>query len=95
MRRIRITLSEEKSGWKFIRQDWDTVVNHGFYGGKSEQRSKRIYSNPSDILNLLAVEQEETEKMCCGETPGTVLSPTIGEEREMKGFSTGELLPNK
>jgi hypothetical protein len=62
VRRIRITLIEKKRGWSYVRQEWDTQVNGGFYGGKSSIQSTKTYASPSDILEVLATEQDADDR---------------------------------
>lgn len=59
MRRIRITLQETKTGWRFIRQEWETP--HGF-SHKRETVSDRRYTMPADALSALLQLQRQQDK---------------------------------
>jgi hypothetical protein len=59
MRRIRVTLQETKTGWKWIRQEWETP--NGF-SHKRTSVSEKKYIMPHMAVEALRSRQEQQDK---------------------------------
>ena len=60
--RIRITLQQEKSGWRWIRQWWMTSL-HGFSHKQEDTSGKKYYRCASAALMELTIKQKEIENI--------------------------------